>query len=173
MSLVLVGPSGTLGDAVFNRLTGQGDAIRVVVADETAGAEWKERGAFVAVAREWDADLIERASYEARAIVVFPQPDRDEMELLEETVTGAGVTSVDRVIVIRSEAGTPPPLVSARVDHVVLGTGKKSLLRRSQPADDDLIARAVDAADDLDGKPRLVIDLTTEQGLATLGLRKD
>ena len=142
----------------------------MIVGGDAASVGWKERGAFVAVAMEWDADLIERASYEARTIVVFPQPDRDETELLEEIVTGAGVTSVDRVIVIRSEAGIPPPLVSARVDHVVLATGKRSLLRRAKPVEDDLIARAVDAADDLDGKPRLVVDLTTDSGRAGLDL---
>ena len=170
MSLVLVGPNGSLGDAVFNRLSGQGDGIRVIVADDAAGAEWKRRGAFVAVAEEWDADLIERASYEARTIIVFPQPDREEVELLEEVVTGAGVTSVDRVIVIRSEASVPQPLVGARVGHVVLGVGKRSVLRRSKPVADDLVARAVDAADDLDGKPLLAIDLTGREGPAQLGL---
>ena len=170
MSLVLVGPSGSLGEAVFDRLIDQGDAIRIIVAAESEGAEWKRRGAFIAVANEWDADLIERASYEARTIVVFPQPDRDETELLEEVVTGAGVTSVDRVIVIRSEASVPEPLIGARVDHIVLATGKRSLFRRSKPVEDDLIARAVDAADDLDGKPRVVIDLMTQRGRSALNL---
>jgi hypothetical protein len=170
VSIVLVGPTGPLGDTVFDRLNEQGDAIRVIVEDETSGAKWKQRGAFVAVAKEWDADLIERASYEARTIVVFPQETRDESELLEEVATGAGVTSVDRVIVIRSEASVLKPLVGARVDHVVLGTGKRSLLRRGKPVDDDVIARAVDAADDLDGKPRLVVDLTKASGIRALGL---
>lgn len=170
MSVLLIGPSGSMGEAVFERLKQHGDDVRVIEDSDDSAKLWKARGGFVALAREWDADLIERASYEARTIVVFPRPDRGEAELLEEVIQGAKTASLERIVVIREDSGVPEALRASEIDHVVLRTGKASLFRRSKPVDDAVVAAAVDAADDLGGHPRLEVDLTREEGRALLGL---
>lgn len=168
MSVVLIGPSGSLGRAVFERMRGQGDDIRVVEGDPVAAEEWKRGGAFVAQAREWDADLIERASYEARTIVVFPRDD--DPKFFDELVIGAGAAAVDRIILLTQRAAVPEQLEEIRTDHVVIAMGKRSRLRRSTLVDDDRVAEAIDAADDLAGHPRLLVDLTKGDGGRLLGI---
>lgn len=168
MSIVLLAPPVSPGIAVFERLRSQGDEVRVIERDEGSAARWKERGGFVALAREWDDDLIERASYEARTIVVFALSATDE--LLEMVVSGARRSGVDRIVVVQSHPSIPTPLTDAGIDHVVLGIGKRSRFVRRAALDDDTVARAVDAADDLAGNPRIGIDLTTAVGRAALGL---
>jgi nucleoside-diphosphate-sugar epimerase len=170
MSVVLIGPAGALGRAVFARLRGQGDDIRVIESDPAAADEWKDAGAFVATADEWDADLIERACYEARTVVVFPRADRDEARLLDEVVAGAVAASIDRIVVLTQRPEIPDRLASSPLDHVVISMGKRSLLRRSVPVEESLVAEAVDAADDLEGHPRLFVDLARGEGAKLLGI---
>jgi hypothetical protein len=159
-----------LGRAVFDRLAGQGDEIRVIDDDPAAADAWKRRGGFAALASEWDADLIERAAYGARTIVVFPATGRDTGRLLEAVVEAAGPAQLDRIILIGNDDGARHVLESNDIDHVVLAPGKASLLRRSPRIEDARIAEAVDAADDLPGSPRLFLDLTRADSWELLGL---
>lgn len=170
MGVLLVGPSGSLGRAVFARLRDQGDEVRVIEDEPAAGEEWKRAGGYVALASEWDDDLIERASYEARTVVVFPRPDRSEAELLEAVVAGARTAAVERIVALRSKPDIPPTLASSGLDYVVLAMGRRSLLRRSNAVPDHIVAAAIDAADDLDGHPHLLVDLTTEGDRRVLGI---
>lgn len=170
MSVVLLGPPGSLGRAVFDRLVAQGDEVRVVEDRVSEGDQWKARGAYVAVAQEWDYDLIERASWAARTIVVFDRPDRDHETLLEAVVRGATRASVGRIIVVRDTPDVAPPLAAGGIDYAVLGIGKRSLLRRSGRVDDERVAEAVDAADDVSGSLREALDLTRDSSWARLGL---
>jgi hypothetical protein len=159
-----------MGRAVFDRLRAQGDEVRVIEDDPIAAAVWKERGGYTALAREWDADLIERAAYGARTIVVFERKDRDPEEVLMETLKATAPAGVDRLILIRARATVPAELEGSDVAYVLLATGKRSLLKRTPAITPEQLARAVDAADDLTGSPRLVLDLTESAALRTLGL---
>lgn len=169
MSVVLIGPSGSLGRAVLSRLMDQGDDIRVIEDDPAAAQDWKAMGAHVALAREWDADLIERACFGARTMVIFERKNNDD-ELLSEALRAREPTGVDRLILVRPKPTTPAALARADTDHVVLGTGGGGILKRKSSASDDLVADAVNAADDIEGHPRLVVDLTNPIDLQKLGL---
>jgi hypothetical protein len=159
-----------MGRAVFDRLREQGDEVRVIEDDPIAAEAWKERGGYAALAREWDADLIERASFGARTIVIFERRDRNPEELLTETLKAAVPAGLDRVILIREKASVPASLEGSDVAYVILATGKRSLLKRAPTITPERLGRAVDAADDLAGTPRLALDLTEAAALRTLGL---
>ena len=170
MSVVLIGPSGSLGRAVLSRLMDQGDDIRVIEDDPTAADGWKAMGAHVAQAPEWDADLIERASFGARTLVVFE--DARGAAVVAEAVRAAGPAGVDRIVLVVGQPQMPPELEFSELSYVVIARGRRSRLKRASVADDELVARAVDAADDLAGRPRLVVDLTDDSSLASLGLSR-
>ena len=176
MSLVLVEAQGALGAAVVARLVSQGDEVRVVTDDADGGAKWRSLGAHVARGSSVDDDLIERAAQNARSIVVFDRAGNGLGEVAKAVLEGARRAHVGRVLVVcRAASGEVfDAVTSSLLDHVVLITGgdggARRLLRRNAGASDDLVAEAVDAADDLAGEPRLVIDMTKPEGLAALRL---
>jgi hypothetical protein len=55
------------------------------------------------------------------------------------------------------------------LEYVVLDAGRRGFLPRKGP-DMPALAAAVSAADDLAGEPRMVVDLTTDEGWRTVGL---
>lgn len=170
MGVVLLGPTERLGRAVFDRLAGQGDEIRVLEDHPLAADAWEERGGFVALAGEWDADLIERASYGARTIVVFERNRGELPAVLEAVIKAAGPAGVDRLILLTGSVDVPPVLEAAGIDYVVLATGKQTLFTRSRLVPEQIVAEAVDAADDLPGSPRLAVDLTDRSSWSSIGL---
>lgn len=171
MSVVLVGPSGSLGAAVIARLRAQGDEVRVIEDDPAAAEAWKAQGAFVAFGDEWEMDLIERASHEARTIVVFEREGRELLETLPEVEKAAGLTSLDRIVVVTYDPSKAVAGLSIKApSYVILGTGKRSLFKKTAKLSDEAIARAVDAADDLPGSPELVLDLSKPDDALLLGL---
>ncbi|HZJ50545.1 MAG TPA: NAD-binding protein [Actinomycetota bacterium] len=164
MSVVVLGASGELGAAVVNRLLEAGDDVGVIEPSPERAEGWRRAGAHVARGSSSDADLIERASQNARTIVVL---DADQ-EVLSAAVEGARLAEVERIVA--TGARTTPELIallrSSGLDYVVLETGRR-LLGAATPAD---VGRAVDAADDLPGRPRLELSLRTTEAWRELRL---
>ena len=162
MAVLLVGPREEVAGALIERLVEQGDDARVIERDGTAAEGWRSLGAHVAVASDWDADLIERAATGARTIVLFEGEDRSE-ELVEEVLRGAGFAGADRIVMVTTSLTEPTRslLVKSSLTYVVLQTGfrKRGLISRRPTLEPSRIAEAIDAADDLSGDPRLILDL--------------
>lgn len=166
MSVLLVRPSGHLGPAVIDRLTSQGDVVRVIEGDASAAARWRELGAFVAQGSEADSDLVERAAQDVRTVVVF----EDAQASIEAVLEGAALAGVDRLVLCTSEPSEVAltRVRASRMDYVVLRTGRPGLWRRAQRPGST--AEAIDAADDLGGHPRVEVDLRDAGGRRTLGI---
>ena len=164
MSVVVLGASGELGAAVVNRLLEAGDDVGVIEPSPERAEGWRRAGAHVARGSSSDADLIERASQNARTIVVL---DADQ-EVLSAAVDGARLAGVERIVA--TGARTAPELIallrSSGLDYVVLETGRR-LLGAASPVE---VGRAVDAADDLSGRPRLELSLRTAEAWRELRL---
>lgn len=170
MAVLLVGPPPGLGVALIERLLGQGDEVRVLERDAATVERWKAAGAHVATGTEWDADLIARAATDARTIVMFAEGSGEEA-LLSEVLAGARLSAVERLVLVgpRLAPETLARVGSSGLDHVVLLTARRGVLPRRPPGN-ERVAEAIDAADDMAGRPRLVLDLTREPGWRALRL---
>jgi hypothetical protein len=159
--------------ALIGRLTAQGDEVRVLEADDAASDRWRSLGAHIASGPRWDADLIERAAQNVRTIVVGEHHDRDPGELMSALVEGGGfASSAMRLVVV---GRLPPPALSAltesKLEYVRLDSaGRRGLFGRRARLTPDMLAEAVDAADDLAGSPRLELDLSDERAWRELKL---
>ena len=162
MAVLLVGPHQDVAGRLIQRLIGQGDDARVIEPDGAAAEGWRSLGAHVAVAAEWDADLIERAATGARTIVLFEGEMLSE-ELIEETLQGAGFAGADRIVMVTGSLSEQARslLEGSSLSYVVLQTGirRLGLIKRRPAVEPSRVAEAVDAADDLAGDPRLILDL--------------
>jgi uncharacterized protein YbjT (DUF2867 family) len=159
MSLLLIAPPHELGGVLIERLISEDDEVRVIEPRPDRAQTWRDLGAHVA-AGPIDADLVERAAYNTRTVVVF---DAAELREILEGVLNAGV---GRLVMCtpRLDRGAIELIAQAGVDYVALASGR--FRRRSA----DEVAAAIDAADDLQGEPRLTVDLTSRDGRAHLGL---
>jgi hypothetical protein len=168
VSVLLIEPGTDLGVAIVERLIAEGDEVRVLVRDPGG---WKARGAFVATGDPMDPDLVERACTNVRTIVFTFTGREVPLSLLGAALPPAAKAGVDRVVVCcpSPDAGATRALEASGLDHVLIATGRRGFLPRKtiEPAD---VAAAVSAADDLAGSPKLVVDLTTDEGRAALGL---
>ncbi len=166
--LVLVG-GDDVDEPVVRRLLGQGDHVRILEATADRRELWRSLGAHVAVGDASDPDLVERAAQNARTIVVIaPQVTWD---ILQAVVTAAPLAGVDRLVACApSFEGSASQVVRASsLSYVLIASGRPSVWRKRAAAP-ELVAEAVDAADDLGGDPHLEVDLTTGTGVAELGL---
>lgn len=162
MSVLLVAPPEDLGRILVERLLGQDDDVRVIEPLSDRKASWRELGAHVA-GGEISADLVERAGQNVRTVVIFGSTE--PTEILE----GARNARVDRVVLC---AGKPDPatlegIEGSDLDYVILVTGR--LRRRNLAA----VAAAIDAADDLPGGPRMVVDLRSRAARNQLKLNEE
>jgi hypothetical protein len=159
VSVLLVAPPQAIGEALVERLIGAGDQVRVIELEREREARWRELGAFVAPTTSIDGDLVERAGHGARTIVVF-DPD-----LLEAVVDGAQAAGVGRIVVCsrRVRDKSLRAVDSSGLGYVAITTG------RLGPGP-DVVAEAIDAADDLPGEPRLEVDLRQASSRAELRL---
>ena len=164
MTIVVVGVSGKVGAAVVNRLLEAGDDVGVIEPSPQRAEGWRRAGAHVARGSSSDADLIERAAQNARTLVVLGA----DQEVVSAAVEGARLAGVERIVATgaRFEPALTALLRSSGLDYVVLETGRR-LLGDASPAD---VGRAVDAADDLPGRPRLELSLKTTEAWRELRL---
>lgn len=175
MSVLLIGASGELGEAVITRLARAGDQVEVIEPSAADAAIWRAKGARVAVAETIDTDLVERAGQQARTIVVFGD-DSDRTIRSVKTVLAAATALKEspRIVVCTTATadGVLDILEASALDYVVLRTSKKArrLLAKGKPHAPEDVAEAIDAADDLGGNPRLEIDLAAAEGWSKLKL---
>jgi hypothetical protein len=153
-----------VGAAVVAKLLDAGDDVGVVEPSATEVGRWRRAGAHVARGQPSDADLIERASQNARTIVVL---EADE-EILGAAIEGARLAGVERIVATsgRDRSKVTGLLRSSELDYVWLHTANR-LRAAASPAD---VAIAVDAADDLAGHPRLELALRTPEAWRLLRL---
>ena len=177
MALLLVGASGALGDAIVSRLLDAGDEVRIVAHSLEDAERWRHSGAHIARGNPKDPDLIERAAQNARSIVAFDDGSGSH-DVLEAAVEGGMSAGVERLIACCTTLSGPSArerVARAPLEHIVLitGTGRRGAslfgTQKVSPVD---VARAVDAADDLAGRPRLVLDLRQPEAWRVLKLER-
>ena len=167
MSVLIVGLDDDVAEALVRRLVDEGDEARVVVADRSDAPRWRALGAYVAFGDALDDDLVERASYGARTIAL------GDGAALAPALAGAQRAGADRVVLCRADVddGDRRALEGSGMDFVVLLVPRRRrLVRRGRVAPVD-VARAIDAADDLAGSPRVELDLGDDAAWERLGLR--
>jgi nucleoside-diphosphate-sugar epimerase len=169
MSVLLIGISGSSGEAIVTRLIAQADEVRVVEDDPAVAEHWRSLGAHVARRSDDMADLIERAAQNVRTVVIGGAAAHDAADV-RAIVDGAAAARVERIVLYGAGA-TSDALEAVRefpFQHVVLSTGRRRLL--GGRLDDESLAAAVDAADDIAGEPRLELDLGDPEAWPALGL---
>lgn len=170
MAILLVGAAGALGRRVAERLIAQGDEVRVIEPAPAAAAAWRALGVYVAGGDPADEDLLVRAAQGVRTIVVLDGVGRRIAEVSAAVLRAAPALPEGRVVLC---AAAPPRRVlealrASGLDYVVLATGRRLLGRGGVPP--EVVAEAVDAADDLAGAPRLELDLTDRAARARLNI---
>ena len=174
MSLLLIGLNEEYGPALVKKLVAEGDVVGVIEHDPRRAETWRGLGAHVAVGTPMDFDLVERAAQHARSIVVLADLWDDPVPIVDPILAGARLAPGERarmIFVVKRSDEVGEALAESEFDFVVLETGgARSWTGRSKkPAAED-VAEAVNAADDLAGSPRLVIDLTDSEEVGLLGL---
>lgn len=166
MSVVLVWPPPSLGRALVTTLLKEGDEVRVIV-PPTEGDDYRALGAYVATGDPFDPDLVERACQGARTIV-FADTGGSFSGTFEPALEGARRAGVGRAIVstARPNRRVSEVLANDPGDYVHL-LSARGVFRKTS---DEALAAAVNAADDLSGVPRTIVDLSTEEGWRALGL---
>lgn len=161
MSVLLAGLSPDVGRALTRLLLDEGDQVRVILPAGEDAAPYE--GAHVATGEASDEDLVERAAQGARTIVLGHFDD----DTRSAALTAAARAGVDRAVLLGNWAGDVP----ATISWVALVTPRSLFGLRRGPGPEDL-AEAVNAADDLAGEPRTVVDLGTDEGWRTLRLER-
>ena len=166
--MLLLRAGGTIGDVIARRLVAMGDEVRVVERFPEVADAWREIGVHVALGADDDDDLIERAAQNVRTIVVVDDEAGPARDVIEAVVKGGAAAGVERIVYVarRPNDSVVGALRRWGNDYVVLTTKSKGMLGKVAGA--ELIAAAVDAADDLAGHPRLEIDVTDPTSLAHL-----
>lgn len=147
--------------------------MRVVEPDEAAALRWAALGAHVARGSPLDPDLLDRAAHGVRTVVVFLDAGPSGRDLLAAVLgpQGAPPPAFRLVACMASPpAGALDAIERSGVDHVVLLSGARRWYRRRRAAPLGRLVAAIDAADDIAGEPRLVLDLERAQDRAELGL---
>jgi nucleoside-diphosphate-sugar epimerase len=164
MSVLLVGLAGDSGEAIIRRLISQGDEVRVIESNGTAGDRWRSLGAHVARRESDMADLVERAAQNVRTVVIGEEADVDAV------VAGAEAARVERVVLFGVHPAYPAleAVRRSHIQHVVLSTGRRRVLGGG--IGDEALAEAIDAADDIGGQPRLELNLSEGDAWTALGL---
>lgn len=162
--------TGEVEPAVASRLLEQGDEVRVVVEDAAQKPPWVTLGAHVAVGDPTDDDLIERAGQSARTLVLFDDHANDPLAV-GAALRAASAAGIERLILCAPDvtAAIETLIEGARTSYVAMSYGRRLSLRGRAPV--ELIAEAVDAADDMSGDPRVTVDLRRAGALGLLGGR--
>lgn len=167
MSILLAGLDHPVALVSARRLIDQGDEVRVLLTEDRFADTYRGLGVYVALGRELDdPDLVERACQNVRTLVLGTVTEK----MMRHILMGVSPAGVGRIVYVSDRPGAEVEVVKkSSVEHVVLRTPRPGLLGRKS-LDPQTLAEAIDAADDLDGEPRLDLDLTEEGGWASLKL---
>jgi uncharacterized protein YbjT (DUF2867 family) len=117
---VITGATGRTGSVAARTLLDRGHKVRVVVRDEARGAEWKKRGAEVAIARFDDTAALSEALRGADAVYLMVPPNMtsnavlaDQGKVVDALVRAVAAAKPKRVVLLSSvgaehESGTGP-----------------------------------------------------------------
>ena len=166
MSILIVGGGIQLTTALIEVLLEQGDEVRVVENDPELIARWRSLGAKPARGAVDDADLITRAAEGTRSLVLCDE----SFNLATMPEIETYLPSDTRLIFVFERSDPVVELAPGRQHVILRHLAKRSRLSVRRGLGYDAIARLVDAADDMAGEPRLVADLTTEDGWKALRL---
>jgi hypothetical protein len=168
VSLLLLGLPADLGDVLVPRLRGQGDEVRVLENNDALAQRWRDLGAYVAHGPEDDPDLVMRAATNCRSLVLLGRWSGDDA--LDVAVEGARLATVERIVLFSEEPidAALERLRASGLQYVALEFRRKLLRRGLAP---NLLAAAVDAADDLAGEVALELDLRADSSWTALGLQ--
>ena len=128
--IAVAGVSGHTGRAVADTLLQQGAAVRVIVRDARKGAEWKARGAEVAVASLADATALTRALSGAPAAYLLIPPAYHAPDLM-------AAQAVTRNAIVRAiaESGVRHVVFLSSIGaHQPSGTGPVRTLHDAEQA---------------------------------------
>lgn len=173
MGLLLLGAAAAPGERLIARLLAEGDDVRVVEHNGVSARRWTELGAHVARGSPLDEDLVARAAEGVRTIVVLDDPGYDLDQLVVTAIGAADALAHPIRLVVgarRVGRATLDALTTGPREHVVLLAGARPRGRRRAGTQDDAVAEAIDAADDLAGSPHLVLDLERADSWRALGL---
>ncbi|HEX2240134.1 MAG TPA: NAD(P)H-binding protein, partial [Actinomycetota bacterium] len=141
------------------RLVAQGDQVRVIEQFPEVVHAWEQEGVHVVRGDPGDHTLVAQAAHGTRTVVVMDDEAGDVSDIIDAVVDGAAEANVERLVLFGWDP--PAPIVDAVAnsgrDHIVINAGRRKLLGKRPSA--AALAEAIDAADDLDGHPRLVLDL--------------
>lgn len=169
MAILVIAAGSDLDEVVVKRLIAQGDEVRVLEPTGRRRDLWRRSGAFIAVGDADDPDLVERAAQDARTIVILSDPL--VLEVVRNVLDVGPKAAVDRLVccapAISDEVRAE--IRAGALDHVIIQTSSAGLLRR-RVAPPELVAEAIDAADDLAGALRLEVDLGDPQQVKLLRL---
>lgn len=168
VAVMLIRANGAIGEALVKRLVAQGDQVRVIELFPEVVEAWQEEGAYVVRGDPGDPTLVAEAAHGARTIVVLDDEAGDVQDIIDSVLEGAAQAQVSRIVLF---GWNPAPaaidaITSSGRDHIVLIAGRKKLLGKNLST--QVIAEAIDAADDLAGEPRLVLDLRERPSWAAL-----
>ncbi len=170
MSILLVGLDRDVLEPLVRRLIGQGDEVRVMAGEDVDAEAARRLGAFIASGPHLDdADLYERAGQNVRTVVIGPlTEDRATFAAILE---GARLARVERIVYLHH---APPAefiasIADSRLERVILRPPRPRLLSR-RALDPDLLAEAIDAADDVVGPADLDLDLSEDGAWRALKL---
>ncbi|MFN2526066.1 MAG: NAD(P)H-binding protein [Actinomycetota bacterium] len=170
MALLLIRANGSIGEALVKRLIAQGDQVRVIEPFPEVVDVWQQEGAYVVKGDPTDHSLVAQAAHGARTVVVMDDEAGDPRDIIASVIRGARQAKVDRLVLFGWNPAAPvvDAVTGSGQDHVVLLAGKRKLLGKSLR--EEVLAEAIDAADDIAGHPRLVLDLREPGAWATLNL---
>jgi len=132
---VIAGASGHTGSVAAATLLSQGHKVRVVVRDEKKGAEWKQKGAEVAVAHLENAAELTAALRGADGVFALVPPDfaaedplAAQARVVEAWAKAVAETRPKHVVLLSSvgselERGTGPIVTTHRAEEKLRATG--------------------------------------------------
>jgi NAD(P)H dehydrogenase (quinone) len=128
--IAVAGVSGHTGRVVADALLQQGAAVRVIVRDERKGAEWRARGADVAVASLDDSTALTRALSGATAAYLLIPPAYAAPDLL-----AAQAVTRDAIVRAIAESGVGHVVFLSSIGaHQPSGTGPARTLHDAEQA---------------------------------------
>ena len=107
---VISGATGNTGSIVAQTLIDQGQPVRVIVRSEEKGAQWKAKGAEVAVAEIMDTDVMTRALDGASGAYFLLPPD-----LTNEDFIGEGFRRAEAIVKAATAARLPHAVILSSV----------------------------------------------------------
>lgn len=121
---VISGATGNTGSVVAQTLIDQGQPVRVIVRSEEKGAQWKAKGAEVAVAEIMDTEAMTRALEGASGAYFLLPPD-----LTNEDFLGVSIKRAEAIVKAAKAARLPHAVILSSVGaHLDGNTGPISTI---------------------------------------------